>query len=79
MLRTISLFTLAVGFLWLPVTSHGENPSVRDQQTPPYASSRPFGTLREQAAIQQAWLRERLETNLPMVMREHGVLGPSLS
>ena len=73
MLRTLSLFTLAVGFLWLPATSHGENPSVRDQQTPPYVSSRPFGTLREQAAIQQAWLRERLETNLPMVMREHGV------
>ncbi len=73
MLRTISLLTLAVGFLSLPATSYGENPSVRDQQTPPYASSRPFGTLREQAAIQQAWLRERLETNLPMVMREHGV------
>ena len=73
MLRTPLLVTLAVGVLWLPQTSHGENPSVRDQQTPPYASSRPLGTLREQVSIQQAWLRERLETNLPMVMREHGV------
>ena len=73
MLRTHLLVTLAVGVLWLPQTSHGENPSVRDQQTPPYASSRPLGTLREQVSIQQAWLRERLETNLPMVMREHGV------
>ncbi|HJO18516.1 MAG: M24 family metallopeptidase [Vicinamibacterales bacterium] len=73
MLRTLLLVILAVGFLWLPATSHGENPSVRDQQTPPYASSRPLGTLREQAAIQQAWLRERLETNLPVVMREHRV------
>ena len=72
MLRTPLLVTLAVGVLWLPQTSHGENPSVRDQQTPPYASSRPLGTLREQVSIQQAWLRERLETNLPMVMREHG-------
>ncbi len=34
---------------------------------------RPFGTLREQAAVRQAWLRERLETNLPKVMRDHGV------
>jgi Xaa-Pro aminopeptidase len=33
----------------------------------------PFGTLREQAAIRQAWLVERLETVLPPLMREHGV------
>ncbi|MDP6607551.1 MAG: hypothetical protein QF463_00600, partial [Vicinamibacterales bacterium] len=43
------------------------------QATAPYVASRPFGTLREQAAIQQAWLRERLEVNLPNVMRAHGV------
>ena len=35
--------------------------------------ARPFGTLREQAVVRQAWLRERLETNLPKVMRDHGV------
>lgn len=34
---------------------------------------RPFGTLREQAHIRQQWLRERLETVLPRLMREHGV------
>ena len=38
-----------------------------------YAPERPFGTLREQARTQQAWLQERLETNLPMLMRKHGV------
>ncbi len=43
------------------------------QATPPYVASRPFGTLREQAAVQQAWLKERLEANLPKVMRDHGV------
>ena len=43
------------------------------QATPPYTASRPFGTLREQAAVQQAWLKERLEVNLPKVMRDHGV------
>ena len=43
------------------------------QATPPYVASRPFGTLREQAAVQQAWLKERLQTNRPKVMRDHGV------
>ncbi len=38
-----------------------------------YTPERPFGTLRQQAAVQQAWLQERLEVNLPHVMREHGV------
>lgn len=34
---------------------------------------RPFGTLREQAQVQQRWLAQRLETVLPRLMREHGV------
>ncbi|MBI4474263.1 MAG: aminopeptidase P family protein [Acidobacteria bacterium] len=34
---------------------------------------RPFGTLREQAAMQQEWLRKRLDTFLPALMRKHGV------
>ena len=34
---------------------------------------RPFGTLREQARIQQQWLELRLERVLPRLMREHGV------
>ncbi|WP_434385748.1 M24 family metallopeptidase [Melittangium boletus] len=34
---------------------------------------RPFGTLREQAERQQAWLRERLDTALPALMRQYGV------
>ncbi len=38
-----------------------------------YRPERPFGTLREQARTQQAWLAERLETNLPMLMRKHRV------
>lgn len=33
----------------------------------------PFGTLREQAKLQQTWLEERLETVLPGLMREYGV------
>jgi Xaa-Pro aminopeptidase len=30
-------------------------------------------SLREQATLQQAWLKSRLETNLPTLMRKHGV------
>lgn len=38
-----------------------------------YDPERPFGTLRQQAAVQQAWLAERLETVLPRLMRQHGI------
>ncbi|MEO5698607.1 MAG: M24 family metallopeptidase [Burkholderiaceae bacterium] len=38
-------------------------------QTP----SRPFGTLQEQAAMQQQWLKKRLDTFLPRLMRQQGI------
>jgi hypothetical protein len=34
---------------------------------------RPFGTLREQAALRQRWLERRMTTVLPALMRKHGV------
>ncbi|MBC7880689.1 MAG: aminopeptidase P family protein [Anaerolineae bacterium] len=37
------------------------------------ASMRPFGTLREQADLQQQWLAKRLDTILPRLMRRYGV------
>ncbi len=37
------------------------------------APERPFGTLREQAAIQQAWLAERMDTVLPQLLRDHDI------
>jgi Xaa-Pro aminopeptidase len=37
------------------------------------APERPFGTLREQASMQQAWLKKRLDTFLPALMRKHGI------
>ena len=52
---------------------------VHAQQAPPAVASdaprveRPFGTLRELAAMQQDWLRKRLETFLPPLMRKHGI------
>ena len=35
--------------------------------------SRPFGTLRDQAAMQQRWLQIRMDSVLPRLMRQHGV------
>jgi hypothetical protein len=37
------------------------------------AAERPFGTLRDQATMQQAWLKKRLDTFLPALMRKHGI------
>ncbi len=37
------------------------------------AQARPFGTLREQAAMQQRWLQQRLDTRLPALMRKYGI------
>ncbi len=48
-------------------------PSALGAQARDYDSARPFGTLREQARVQQTWLEDRLETNLPLLMRKHGV------
>ena len=35
--------------------------------------NRPLGTLREQAVVQQEWVRHRLDSVLPGLMRRHGV------
>jgi len=48
-------------------------PSALRGQIREYDAARPFGTLREQAEVQQTWLEERLGTNLPMLMRKHGI------
>lgn len=42
-------------------------------QTLTVSAARPFGTLREQASLRQAWLEQRLERFLPRLMRKHGV------
>jgi len=34
---------------------------------------RPFGTLQDQAVLQQDWLKKRLDTFLPPLMRKHGI------
>ena len=66
---------LAILASTLPVA--GENAAVGIQERlapdalPPV--SRPFGTLRDQAVLQQSWLKQRLDTFLAPLMREHGI------
>ncbi len=48
-------------------------PTLAGAQEPSFRFERPFGTLRQQAEVQQEWLQERLEVNLPKVLREQGV------
>ena len=48
----------------------------RTEVTPPKASvtaARPFGTQRELAAMQQVWLKKRLDTFAPALLRKHGI------
>lgn len=56
-----------LGLALLPLTLASTAPGQ------PAAPERPFGTLREQAGIQQRWLVQRLETVLPRLMREQGI------
>ncbi|HYD52554.1 MAG TPA: M24 family metallopeptidase [Gemmatimonadaceae bacterium] len=55
--------------LLLLLALHAPSLGAQRRATPP----RPFGTLREQAALQQRWLDERLRRVLPALLREHGV------
>jgi len=51
-------------------------PSLAGAQVAPGSlpsAERPFGTLREQAAMQQQWLKKRLDGFLPALMRKHAI------
>jgi Xaa-Pro aminopeptidase len=43
------------------------------QKVPQIQTYRPFGTLREQADLQQKWLHTRMTTVLPALMKKYGV------
>jgi Xaa-Pro aminopeptidase len=70
-LRVLVLRVLVLGVLVLLVcgSAGAQTPERRFDQ----AQGRPFGTLREQAAMQQHWLKTRLDTFLPPLMRKHGI------
>jgi Xaa-Pro aminopeptidase len=60
---TVTAFALTTLLL------QGPGPGPALASSPP----RPLGTLREQAAVQQEWLRYRLDSVLPSLMRRHHV------
>jgi hypothetical protein len=49
------------------------NPGAAAAGAPGSSRESPFGSLREQAELQQQWLERRMETILPALMRKHGV------
>jgi hypothetical protein len=66
--RSLLAAGVAVALATIPVATTPQAPVAE-----PAGAERPFGTLREQAAVQQRWLELRLERVLPRLMREHGV------
>jgi Xaa-Pro aminopeptidase len=67
----IILYMRVTALSFVLVTTLLAGGAVRGQQGS--AVDRPFGTLREQAALQQDWLRKRLDTFLPSLMRKHAI------
>ncbi len=63
-------FLLIASLLWAACATPGSEPLTAPARPAP---QRPFGTLREQAERQQAWLKERLEVAVPQLMRQYGV------
>jgi Xaa-Pro aminopeptidase len=63
---SLRLLPLLVGVVLASAPAPAQAPRATNVQ-------RPFGTLREQAALQQTWLRQRLDTFLPPLMRKHGI------
>lgn len=62
--RRIAALSLALALVVVP-------PALAQGRAP--TPVRPFGTVKEQAAIQQAWLVKRLDTFLPALMRKYRV------
>src|SRR3954454_615947 len=69
-MRRMHRYVLALLLLLLPVAGSAQD-HVAPGALPP--ADRPFGTLRDQAAMQQQWLKKRLDTFLPALMRKHGI------
>lgn len=64
---------LALTLLAAPMAA--QDAPKKNEVTPPRTAnaSRPFGTQRELAAMQQVWLKKRLDTFVPDLMRKNGV------
>src|SRR5881296_1210282 len=68
----LPIFALAVSILAVPAATRAQDLSRLAPAVLPQAE-RPFGTLQQQAAMQQQWLKKRLDTFLPALMRKHAI------
>src|SRR5881296_579840 len=68
----LPIFALAVSILALPAATRAQDLSRLAPAVLPQAE-RPFGTLQQQAAMQHEWLKKRLDTFLPALMRKHAI------
>lgn len=71
--RTLLLAPLLLSTSCATVSPKAQAPDATTAEAKSPAPERPFGTLREQAKRQQAWLAERVEKALPQLMRQYGV------
>ena len=67
--------TAAVMGSLLSGSAFAQDAPKRNEVPPPrtVSASRPFGTQRELAAMQQLWLKKRLDTFVPGLMRKQGI------
>src|SRR5262245_29506896 len=76
-MRTPLTVSIPAGTLFLVLAVATTTATSAAHQTPAPSATPPversFGTERELAAMQQRWLRERLDTFLPALLRKHGV------
>src|SRR5437773_5454956 len=68
----LPIFALAVSILAVPAATRARDLARLAPAVVPQAE-RPFGTLQQQAAMQHEWLKKRLETFLPALMRKHAI------
>jgi Xaa-Pro aminopeptidase len=73
-MRTLFAVIFGIALAAMPIAAGAQNKAdERLAAAALPAAERPFGTLREQSAMQRAWLKKRLDTFLPALMRNHGI------
>jgi Xaa-Pro aminopeptidase len=71
--RSVIVFISVLGLGTIVSAASPQAQTSSPVAAPATVAERPFGTLREQAAMQQTWLRKRLDTFLPALMRKHRI------
>jgi Xaa-Pro aminopeptidase len=72
-MRRFALRALPAALALVAGIAGAQEPRLQDLRSEDIHTARPFGTLQQQADVQQAWLSKRLTTVLPALMRKYGV------